>query len=393
MELQAVTAGAALGAKAGAGADVVASAKASAHARGEANAKAGGRVLLAPMDGVADFVLRAVLTRIGGFDLAVTEFVRVTTSLLPERTFLHTCPELANGSRTAAGTPVRVQLLGGDAACLADNAARLAELAPAGIDLNFGCPAPTVNRHDGGAVLLAEPERLHRIASAVRAALPASVPLSAKMRLGVHDPARALECAQALAAGGIDMLVVHARTRDEGYRPPAHWALLAPIGAALKIPVVANGEVWSLNDYHRCRAESGLADVMLGRGAVADPFLARRIAAWRSGGDCAEHWQAEWRELLPSIADYWHGVQARVQPKAAPGRIKQWLNSLTRSYGEAGVLHGALRRVTSVGEASAVLRAHGVPAHELPGEALADAGRVAVVAPFPDAVASAHKPN
>lgn len=369
MELQAVTAGAAFGAKADAGADEKAGAK--AIARTSTSARTGGRVLLAPMDGVADFVLRAVLTRIGGFDLAVTEFVRVTTSLLPERTFLHTCPELANGSRTAAGTPVRVQLLGGDAACLADNAARLAELAPAGIDLNFGCPAPTVNRHDGGAVLLAEPERLFRIASAVRAALPATVPLSAKMRLGVHDPARALDCAQALAAGGIDMLVVHARTRDEGYRPPAHWALLAPIGAALKIPVVANGEVWSLNDYHRCRAESGLVDVMLGRGAVADPFLARRIAAWRSGADCAEHWQAEWRELLPAIADYWHGVQARVQPKAAPGRIKQWLNSLTRSYGEAGVLHGALRRVTSVAEASAVLRAHGVPARDLLAETAA----------------------
>lgn len=321
-----------------------------------------GRLLLAPMDGVADFVLRAVLTRIGGFDLAVTEFVRVTSTLLPPRSFLRTCPELAAGGRTASGTPVLVQLLGGDAACLADNAAQLAALAPAGIDLNFGCPAPTVNRHDGGAVLLDDPERLYRIACAVRGALPPGLPLSAKMRLGVRDPARALDCAQALAAGGIDMLVVHARTRDEGYRPPAHWSVLAPIGAALKIPVVANGEVWTLADYRRCRDESGLADVMLGRGAIADPFLARRISAWRDGRACGEQWGAEWRELLPSIADYWLGVQNRVQPRAVAGRLKQWLKSLSRTYGEAGVLHGALRPVTGIADAVAVLRAHGVPA-------------------------------
>ncbi|MBK5915523.1 tRNA dihydrouridine synthase [Rhodocyclus purpureus] len=341
--------------------------------------------MLAPMHGVADVVLRAVLSRIGGFDLAVSEFVRVTSSLLPERTFLHSAPELACGSRTAAGTPVRVQLLGGDATCMAENAARLAGLGPVGIDLNFGCPAPTVNRHDGGAILLDAPERLFAITDAVRRALPASVPLSAKMRLGVSDPARALDCAQALAAGGIDTLVVHARTRDEGYRPPAHWALLAPIGEALKVPVVANGEVWTLADYRRCRAETGLADVMLGRGAVCDPFLARRIAAAEWGGmtvsesasaesgtegeasDRGDDSEvrlraAEWRELQPALADFWRLAQQRVSQRAAPGRLKQWLAQLARRYPEADALRAAVRPLTGVADTAAMLRAHGVPA-------------------------------
>jgi len=123
------------------------------------------------MEGLADSVLRDVLTRIGGYDGAVTEFIRVSGNLLPQRTFLRICPELTNGSRTYAGTPVVVQLLGSDPVCMADNAAQLAALAPAGIDLNFGCPAPTVNRHGGGATLLDDPERMRRIVLAVRQAV------------------------------------------------------------------------------------------------------------------------------------------------------------------------------------------------------------------------------
>src|SRR5574337_1053063 len=195
------------------------------------------RLLLAPMEGLADEVMRDVLTRVGGYDWAVTEFARVSGTLLPARYFRRICPELSAGSRTAAGAPVPLQLLGSDPACLADNAARLAELGPAGIDLNFGCPAPTVNRHRGGAALLEEPELLHAIARAVRGAVPAAIPVTAKMRLGIRDTARSLDCARALAAGGVGHLVVHARTKAEGYRPPAHWPWIARVAEAVAIPV------------------------------------------------------------------------------------------------------------------------------------------------------------
>jgi tRNA-dihydrouridine synthase C len=303
------------------------------------------RLFLAPMEGLADDLLRDVLTRLGGYAWAVTEFARVSGTLLPARYFQRISPELAQGGRTPAGTPVRVQLLGSDPACLADNAARLAELAPAGIDLNFGCPAPTVNRHRGGAALLDEPELLHAIAAAVRRAVPASLPVSAKMRLGIRDTARSLDCARALAEGGVEHLVVHARTKADGYRPPAHWPWIARVAEAVRVPVVANGEVWTEADWARCRAESGMQDVMLGRGAVADPFLARRL-----GGGSALGLAGEWAELEPLILDYWRGVQAKVLPRHAPGRLKQWLNLLRRRYPQAADLYARIRLARSVAE-------------------------------------------
>lgn len=116
-----------------------------------------------------------------------------------------------------------IQFLGSDPEWLARNAAYAATLSPHGVDLNFGCPAKVVNRHGGGAMLLATPEVLHDIVRAVRAAVPAHISVTAKMRLGVSDTSRAIDCARALAEGGAESLVVHARTRDHGYRPPAHW--------------------------------------------------------------------------------------------------------------------------------------------------------------------------
>ena len=112
------------------------------------------KLLLAPMEGLLDATLRDVLTRAGGLSRCVSEFIRVTDTLLPERVFFRVMPELADGGCTPAGVPVRGQLLGSDPVCLADNAARLASLSPHGVDLNFGCPAKVVNRHGGGAALL-----------------------------------------------------------------------------------------------------------------------------------------------------------------------------------------------------------------------------------------------
>lgn len=325
-----------------------------------------GKLLLAPMEGLVDDVLRGVLTRVGGYDLAVSEFIRVSGSLLPTRAFLRICPELGKGSRTQAGTPVVVQLLGSDPTCLADNAAHLVEFAPAGIDLNFGCPAPTVNRHGGGAALLAEPEQLFRIASAVRRAIPAEIPFSAKMRLGVRDTERTLDCARALEAGGIVSLVVHARTRDEGYRPPAHWEWVARIGDIVRRPVTANGDVWTTDDHSRCCSVSACQDVMIGRGAVADPFLARRIRALAAGEAIEAERSAEWRLLQPLLASYWQQVGAKVSAGQAPGRLKLWLRALRQTFREAEALFLAVRSLRRVDEVTHALLLHGVPALPVP---------------------------
>lgn len=334
-------------------------------------------LLLAPMEGLLDDVLRAVVTPCGGYDYAVTEFARVSGTLLPERFFRRIAPELDSDGRTVGGTPVRVQLLGSDPSCMADNAAQLARLAPAGVDLNFGCPAPTVNRHRGGAVLLDEPELVHAIAHAVRRALPSGMSLSAKMRLGVQDAGRAIECAQALVDGGVQTLVVHARTKHDGYRPPAHWAWVGRIADAVKVPVVANGEVWSAADWQRCRAESGVAAVMLGRGAVADPFLASRIRGGRLDEPDAAMREGEWVILREMLGDFRERVLRKVAARHAPGRIKQWLNLLRRNFPQAELLYARIRGLSLMADIDRVFLASGVrispllPAKHMPLRAAA----------------------
>jgi len=237
------------------------------------------QIALAPMEGLVDEILRDVLTRMGGADWCVTEFIRVSDRLLPQSSFRKLAPELQTGAITRAGTPVRVQLLGSDPACLADNAAYACSLGAPAIDLNFGCPAKTVNKSRGGAILLREPDLLHAILCEVRRTVPAHIPVTAKMRLGFDSPDGALDCARALVDGGAGQLVVHARTKVEGYKPPAHWEWVARVQEVVAVPVYANGDIWSLEDWRRCREVSGAENIMLGRGLVSRPDLARQIAA------------------------------------------------------------------------------------------------------------------
>lgn len=316
------------------------------------------RIALAPMEGLADDVMRAVLTRVGGYDWCVSEFIRVTGNPLPRRFFQRVAPELAHASRTGSGTPLRLQLLGSDPGSMADNAAHAAALCPFGVDLNFGCPAPTVNRHRGGAALLDEPELLYAITHAVRAAVPATVPVTAKMRLGIADTARTLDCARALADGGASEIVVHARTRDEWYRPPARWEWIARIRETVSALVIANGEIWTIDDWRRCRAVTGCDDVMLGRGAVADPLLALRL---RGAVDDA----AGWHELRPVILEFWACVQRKLADRHSPGRLKQWLGLLRRRYPEADVLYRAIRPLSQPVAITAMLdtQLHGDASH------------------------------
>ena len=298
-------------------------------------------LLLAPMEGLLDFTLRDILTRVGGIDCCVAEFIRVTGTLLPERVFTRIVPELRHGSRTAAGVPVRAQLMGSDPVCLAENAARLAGLGPAGIDLNFGCPAKIVNRHGGGAALLVDPELIARIVGAVRRAVPMDVPVSAKMRLGFDDDSRTLECAHAIVSGGASELVVHARTKADGYRPPAYWERIAPIRAAVAIPVIANGEIWNVADALRARELSGCDALMLGRGMVSDPGLALAIVADARGAEA----EFSWSELQPLLAAFWALVCGHIEPRHRAGRLKQWLNYLRRRHPQAASAYAAVRTV------------------------------------------------
>jgi tRNA-dihydrouridine synthase C len=140
---------------------------------------------------------------------------------------------------------------------------------------------------------------------------------------------------------------VHARTKTEGYRPPAHWEWIGRIQAEVKIPVIANGEIWTVEDYHRCRAISGVDDVMLGRGMVANPGLANLI---RQGDGIS------WEELRPLLLEYWALTALHIQPKNRCGRMKQWLNYLRQTYPEAEAAFLSLRTVNAAEEMEKQLR-------------------------------------
>ena len=314
-------------------------------------------ILLAPMEGLLDHMLRDVLTRVGGIDRCVSEFIRITDRLMPNRVFTRIVPELLNGGLTPAGVPVRAQLLGSDPVCMAENAGKLAALKPAGIDLNFGCPAKSVNRHRGGAVLLDEPELIGQIVSAVKRAMPAGMPLSVKMRLGYMDDSRTLECAQAMVAGGAEELVIHARTKADGYKPPAYWDRINAVRTQVAVPVVANGEVWTAADARACLQQSGCTALMLGRGMVANPGLALAICA---PGAAA----LSWPQLLDLMQIFWGQVMLYMPAKHQAGRLKQWLHYLRRHYPEAEEAYLRLRTINSPYELH--LQLFGMPAELVP---------------------------
>ncbi|MBP0049042.1 tRNA-dihydrouridine synthase [Marinobacterium sp. AK62] len=297
------------------------------------------KIHLAPMEGVLDHILRDLLTRIPGIDLCVTEFIRVTDRLLPRSVFRRLAPELEQGSQTTSGVPVWVQLLGNDPAAMGENAVRASALGAPGIDLNFGCPAKTVNKSRGGAILLKDPEEVYQIAAGVRRALPAEVPLSGKMRLGFHDKSLAIENAQALEAAGVMRVTVHARTKVEGYRPPAYWEWIARIREAIAPPVIANGDIWTVEDLHRCREVSGCEDVMIGRGLIANPFLA--LAARDPERNCSA--EQTWPEMLRMLSVYHQAVSERLEPRHVNGRTKQWLRMMQRHYPQAVALFEQVR--------------------------------------------------
>ncbi|SFR41928.1 tRNA-U20a,U20b-dihydrouridine synthase [Marinobacter daqiaonensis] len=304
------------------------------------------RITLAPMEGLVDAPIRETLTGVGGIDRCVTEFIRVTHGMLPPRIFHKYAPELDHQCRTRAGVPVAVQLLGSDPEMMGHHGARAVELGATQVDINFGCPAKTVNKHKGGCVLMREPELMHEIAAAVRRAVPEQVPVTAKMRLGYDDRSMGVACGQALADAGVAELVIHARSKVDGYRPPAYWEEIARVREALAIPVIANGEIWTVDQYWRCREISGCEEVMIGRGLIARPDLARRIKASQRNQAVAE---MTWPEAVSLVEDYAAALQTRLEDRYVTGRIKQWMNYLRLGFPEAEQCWPRARKIREVG--------------------------------------------
>ena len=287
----------------------------------------GAKLFLAPMEGVTDWAMRDLLTSLGGIDQCVTEFLRVTDKLHPYKVFEKNCPELKTGSRTRSGTPVFVQLLGGQANPLAENALRAHEMGALGVDLNFGCPAKTVNRHDGGASLLKSSERLYNIVKTVRDAVPATTPVTAKVRLGFDDPSHCLDNVKACEDAGATWVTVHCRTKTDGYKPPAYWEWIPKIQERTKVKIIANGEIWSVKDFAKCQAETNCEDFMIGRGALRNPYVFKEIKA-HLATQKMEGATLVSPNSLELIVPFFDACTVYVNDHFATARTKQWLNQL-----------------------------------------------------------------
>ena len=294
------------------------------------------RVLLAPMEGVLDPLVRELLTEVNDYDLCITEFVRVVDQLLPAKVFHRLCPELHHDSRTPSGTRVRVQLLGQYPEWLAENAARAVELGSYGVDLNCGCPSKMVNGSGGGATLLKDPELIYQGAKAMRAAVPAHLPVTVKVRLGWDSLDRSFEIADAVQQAGATELAVHGRTKEDGYKAERiNWQAIGEIRQRLNIPVIANGEIWDYASAQACMQTTGCDAVMLGRGALNLPNLSRMVKYNEP--------RMPWPDVMTLLQKY-----TRLEKQGDTGlyhvaRIKQWLGYLRKEYDEASELFTEVR--------------------------------------------------
>jgi len=296
------------------------------------------RIILAPMEGVVDSEMRAILTGVGGYDRCVTEFVRVTEQLIPNHVFFRDCPELKHGGMTPSGVPVYLQLLGGSTKYMALNAARAQRLEPPGIDINFGCPSKTVTRSDGGSALLREPGRVGDIVKAVRDAVDPTIPVTAKIRLGFSSDDLLEEIASNVEEAGASELCIHARTRNDRYKPPAYWYKVKAINERLSLPVIINGEIWNAEDAEMARSESGCEDIMLGRAALTCPDIALQIKKGE------RHKVMDWPQTVTMMKQYLLRTENKHELFVS-NRAKQWLVFMQMHYPQAKDLFHTIKRM------------------------------------------------
>jgi nifR3 family TIM-barrel protein len=232
-------------------------------------------LILAPMEGVGDVCFRKAMASVGGFDEAVTEFLRV-----PANAHVQSLARRYN-SLELSPIPLAAQLMGSDADLMAAMAVEIESRGAPRIDINCGCPSNTVTGKGAGSSLLKDPTLLHVIAKAVVEAV--SIPVTVKMRSGYEDTSRFKENLLAAQESGIKYITLHPRTKVDGYGPPARWDLIAEAKATLSIPLVGNGDILTVDDAIRMLKTTGCDALMIGRGSIINPFIFQQIRAHFAG--------------------------------------------------------------------------------------------------------------
>ena len=253
-----------------------------------------GNLVLAPMDGYSDLPFRSVCRELGSA-ISYTEFIHAADVLQrPEHI-------RSRWRYLPWEQPVIFQIYGSTPQTLLEAALRLQTYGPAAIDINMGCPDKRIVRRGAGAGLLATPVKVARIIRLLSRHL--AVPVTAKIRLGLHEGCRNYRLiARIVEENGGALLAVHGRTQAQGYRGQADWDAIAEVVQAVRIPVLANGDVRTVADIERILAHTGAAGVMIGRGAIRNPWIFARRA--REAVPPEEVWRVLRRHLQRSLDFY-----------------------------------------------------------------------------------------
>ncbi len=316
---------------------------------------------LAPMQDVTTLQFMRVIARYGGPDVYWTEFFRVHGDSRPEKWILESI------TKNPTGKPVVAQLIGNDIPALVRNAKLLQKYPVAAIDLNLGCPAPIVYRKCAGGGLLREPEKIDAILGALRDAV--TVPFTVKTRVGFQSAEEFDELLPVFAKHPIDLLTVHARTVKQMYRPGVRYDLIARAARELKCPVLANGNVHGPAQAKQLLAETGAHGLMIGRGAIRNPWLFDQIRAELSGAGIlpanseVEKLQAgslrhfagkkiklpTGRDVLAYVRELWKNeISPGVPESAQVMRMKKFMNFIGEGVSDKFLFE--IRRVTTTAD-------------------------------------------
>jgi len=303
---------------------------------------------LAPMQDVTDQPFWALMARYGGADLYYTEYFRVHGSSSLDKHILRSITD------NPTGRPAIAQLIGNDIPALVRVARELLKHPVVAIDLNLGCPAPIVYRKCAGGGLLREPERVDRILGALREAIP--IRFTVKTRVGFDTHERFDALLDIFARHQIDLLTVHGRTVFEGYGKVVHYDLIARAAQRLACPVIANGSVYGPDQALEVLASTGARGLMLGRGAIRNPWLFSQIRQRREG---LQPQLPTGRQVLAYVEDLYQTLEPEnVEEFHHVQRLKKYMNFLCLGVPSADQFLHEIRRVHGREDFFRVCRGH-----------------------------------
>ena len=288
-------------------------------------------LILSPMAGVTDYTFRRLIKRRGGVGLVVSEFISVEG-------LTRNNPKSKRQMRFDEDErPYAVQIFGGQPERMAMGAEMAEEVGADILDVNCGCPAPKVVKNGGGSGLLREPERLETILKAIKKSI--TIPLTLKVRTGYTESSiNVVDIAKMAEQCGVEHIQVHGRTRDQGYKGMANWDRIAAVKQAVSVPVSGNGDITSLEYGMRRWSETGVDGILIGRGAMQNPWIFRQFADVLAG---REPYQPDVKEKKDVLLEFFSLCREEMPELVALGKMKQLAGQFTK-----GLVGGAQFRQT-----------------------------------------------